>query len=422
LVYNDDGEANIAVGIKFLHGGMIRAGTIIANHLYVLGLDNDGYLQFNEKPPGQVIQEFFDDPNSDVATRWPSYAGSGERSIETGGLTGGRFHRIGNNSGNDTQWMIHHQSIPYDESKLYRIRCRIRQTQGSGTCHIGVQGRNGTDNAWVNVAGADAYTSGHWIAGNTVSPDVTWTVYTGYFKGRGSTGDSLAHTNPGDPGVLHDDVRYFRPAILVNYNGEAGIVEIDEYSIDIIPEDADSIAESATQKWAGETGADVTGDHQAASIANQGALAVLNVVGGAQIDELAVDTLHIAGNAVTLPIYSYTEAEYTLTAGNSYETIQTGAIEITSGIVKIDIGCLMQENGDDGVFCHFRVLRDAVVIYETQKPIQFQSASTARSFAAALSDNPGAGSYDYYFQAKSNAITNKTSFTNRSLCLLELKK
>jgi len=49
-----------------------------------------------------------------------------------------------------------------------------------------------------------------------------------------------------------------------------------------------------------EAGADVTGTHEAATIASQGALAVLNVVGGAQIDNLVVDTLHIKNEAVTI--------------------------------------------------------------------------------------------------------------------------
>lgn len=275
---NDSGKAIPAVSHRIMHGGLIQADTITASQILVFGLDTDGYLQFNEKPPGHIIQEFFDDPNDNVDTRWPSYTGSGERSIETGGLTGGKFHRIGDNSGDDKRWIIHHQSIPYDESKLYRIRCRIRRTQGTGTCYIGVQGRNAADDEWVNTVGENLYTSGHWFAANAVSPDATWTVYTGYFKGRAATGEGGAHSDPNDPGVLHNDVRYFRPAILVNHDSEAGIVEIDEYSIDIIGDDAAQAAADTAQAAADAAQGDATTGIADAATAQ------------AELNEIAADT------------------------------------------------------------------------------------------------------------------------------------
>ena len=282
---NDSGKAIPAVSHRIILGGLIQGKTVTASKILVFGLDTDGYLQFNEKLPGHVIQEYFDDPNDDVDTRWPSYTGSGERSIEIGGLTGGNFHRVGDNSGDDMRWMIHHQSIPYDESKLYRIRCRIRRTQGTGVCYIGVQGRNGADDAWVNTAGADAYTSGHWFAASAANPDATWTVYTGYFKGRADPGEGGAHTDPSDPGKMHDDVRYFRPAILVNYNGETGIVEIDEYSIDIIGDDAAQAAAEAAQ-------ADADTAQGAADSAQADATTGIADAATAQgeLDEIAADT------------------------------------------------------------------------------------------------------------------------------------
>lgn len=93
--------------------------------------------------------------------------------------------------------------------------------------------------------------------------------------------------------------------------------------------DADNISESATKKWAGETGADKTIDHTAASIISQGDLATLDEVDTTQIandaitaskilageigtghlaalavtagkiDALAIETGHLAANAVT---------------------------------------------------------------------------------------------------------------------------
>ncbi len=70
-------------------------------------------------------------------------------------------------------------------------------------------------------------------------------------------------------------------------------------SVTITGLDADDIGETATKKWAGETGADITSAHVAASIASQGALATLNVVAAAQIATGAVEEAKIAADAVT---------------------------------------------------------------------------------------------------------------------------
>ncbi len=62
---------------------------------------------------------------------------------------------------------------------------------------------------------------------------------------------------------------------------------------------AAKINESATRKWAAETGADVTGSNQAASIAGQGDLATLDTVGASEIDTGAVVEAKIGTGAVT---------------------------------------------------------------------------------------------------------------------------
>jgi hypothetical protein len=48
---------------------------------------------------------------------------------------------------------------------------------------------------------------------------------------------------------------------------------VDLSKAGVINKSADNIAEGTTRKWAGESGADITGSHQAATIAGQGALA-----------------------------------------------------------------------------------------------------------------------------------------------------
>ena len=194
----------------------------------------------------KTFQETFDCTIDEFNARWHNYAGNGELSIESGGLTGGKVLRVGNNSGDDEAWLVYNKSIPYDESKLYRIRCRIRRLEGSGTCYLGIAGRDATDTHWVNVEGNNIVSSQHYIAATGCSPSSDWTIHTGYFKGRASAGSYDEHPDPNYPAKLHNNVRYFRPLILVNYPHKAGIYEIDEFSIDIIPENLDQIADGDT--------------------------------------------------------------------------------------------------------------------------------------------------------------------------------
>ncbi len=63
-------------------------------------------------------------------------------------------------------------------------------------------------------------------------------------------------------------------------------------------DDADDVPPSATRKWAGETGADITGGHTAANITSQGALATKNTVATAEIDAGAVTGPKLGADAV----------------------------------------------------------------------------------------------------------------------------
>jgi len=209
-----------------------------------------------------TFQETFEDPNGDVATRWPAATTSpGELSIESsGGVAGGKFLRIGDNSGNDEARLAWYKSIPFDPMRLYRLRFRIRRTAGSGLCYAGLSCRNAADNAYVAYDGSTSGGGVHWIAATARQP-ADWTLYTAYFKGTAATGDNTEHASPSDPAVLHENVRYIRPMFMVNYNDAAGTFDIDFVSLEILPEDADEIAEGVTHKFAAESGADVTAVH-----------------------------------------------------------------------------------------------------------------------------------------------------------------
>jgi hypothetical protein len=185
------------------------------------------------------FSDFFSETQAQFDARWTNYAGSGEKTIvAVSDATGGNVLRIGNGSGNDQAWLIGNTSIPYDPSRLYVIKARIRRTSGSGTCYVGIAGRNATDTAWVNISGTDSYTSQHYCAASSATPGSSWVEYTGYFKGNG-TPTGVAN-NPLAPSPLHTNVRYIRPLVLCNYNAQAGIYEVDYVTINFAEIDAET--------------------------------------------------------------------------------------------------------------------------------------------------------------------------------------
>ena len=72
---------------------------------------------------------------------------------------------------------------------------------------------------------------------------------------------------------IDDGTTYVKPKATALTSGE-----IDLSKSGVINKTATYITETATKKWAAETGADITGSHQAATIASQGALATKSAV------------------------------------------------------------------------------------------------------------------------------------------------
>ena len=179
---------------------------------------------------------FFDGFESATALdRWKNHTGSGELSLLSVSDAGsGAFVlRVGNNSGNDQAWLIHNANIPFDPTALYRIKSRIRRTAGTGTVYVGLAGVADDGTAFVNRSGSDSYSNQHYFAAAGAAPGSSWTEYTGYVRGTAATGTgSSAVTDPNAPGVMHEDVRYIRPLVVVNYSGAAGTTEVDFVSVE----------------------------------------------------------------------------------------------------------------------------------------------------------------------------------------------
>jgi len=223
-------------------------------------LDDDGTkpadnADVTADSPVETFRENFDDPNNDFGMRWGA---TGPYSlVSTGGVAGGKILRCGDNADNDRVNILYHNKIPFDPDKLYRVKVRVRQTAGTGKFFFGIYGYQENGVTPQTASGSSA----HWIVAYGENPGSSWVTYTGYFKGTSPNGDNTPSTDPANPATLHEAVRYFTFRSFINWPGDAGITEIDQVVLDVMPEDADQIPEGSTNKWAGESGADVTADH-----------------------------------------------------------------------------------------------------------------------------------------------------------------
>jgi hypothetical protein len=128
------------------------------------------------------------------------------------------------------------------------VKARLRRTAGSGTAYVGLIGVDADGSTYVNSVGSATPTSSqHYVAAAGVSPASSWTEYTGYVRGVDTTGTTTAKPDPSAPGVMHEDVRYIRPLVIVNYSAAAGTTEVDFFSIERLggPIGTDDLGEEA---------------------------------------------------------------------------------------------------------------------------------------------------------------------------------
>lgn len=338
--------------------------------------------------------ENFENANGDYITRWTLGSYSSGVSIVSGvGVSGGKVLRVTNRAD-----AAYYRKIPYDPSKMYRIRVRARTTSGTGQLYLGLKSYNATGAA-ISLS---PYTAQWFCVAGTAVPSA-WTEYTGYFTGLTGTVQGTVKPSVSSPGALITGTAYFTIFAHINYN-TTGVTDIDEIAIDIIPENADQIPESATKKWAGESGADVTGAHISAGITNQGDLATLD----------QVDTPEVVDNAITEQSYAYTEGY--VSVGSPEATLQSVAITTTGAPVFIQFSATVvtpNTLGGGGV----RVYRGTTRIYEASGFI----IDTGKKFIALnFSEAPSGGTYTYYVKAWCTG--DGGTFYNRSLYVHELKK
>lgn len=161
--------------------------------------------------------------------------------------TGGRALSVTNYG-----WLESNINIPFDKSKLYRMRARVcmhtRDSHATDTYekfYCGVAGIAADGYTYVNINGTNSYATQHYFVSNSshVYADAgnaldVWVEYTGWFKGHAATGIGSESPDATNPAELHNDVRYFRPLIICNYNNGDGVMYIDYLVIDVHDEDA----------------------------------------------------------------------------------------------------------------------------------------------------------------------------------------
>jgi hypothetical protein len=125
-------------------------------------------------------------------------------------------------------------NIPFNDDRLYRIRCRIRRTEvpadaAKDLVYVGVQGYAADGTTLVDTSGGTAA-----VDMGSLSDD-TWYTYTGYFQGWGSA-STTPSTDADAPRVMDSSVRYIRPCFRLNAVGGDGTQEIDYISLEVLTE------------------------------------------------------------------------------------------------------------------------------------------------------------------------------------------
>lgn len=185
-----------------------------------------GAKGLDAQDPANYMEEFDYNDTVDLEQSWTFYQ-KADTSIVTGSTVGGKCLQLGNNTGNDTNWLTSKIRMPYDSEDLFSVTFEFEIVNGTGTVYGGIHGFLGDKTTSCNISGADTQSSQHYIAMSAGSYGVGVHRVTGYFQGVGSTaGDGSVHNNPDDPAVLHPNVRYFAPMFICNYNAVAGRVKL----------------------------------------------------------------------------------------------------------------------------------------------------------------------------------------------------
>lgn len=155
----------------------------------------------------------------------------------------GKVLQLGDNAGNDQFWGRANNLIQIDENKTYRLRARYRRKTGAGVIYLGVAQLTVDKSSYVtdtNAVTTSMSSSNYTIAGQAPALG-EWQEVACYLKGR-SVGAASGTATINDPRSFAKQAYFISPVFIGNYNGVAGIVELDY----LILEDAEAIAGNLT--------------------------------------------------------------------------------------------------------------------------------------------------------------------------------
>lgn len=170
-------------------------------------------------------------------SKWYKYTGDGTVSFPANGEVGGACLKA-----SGYVWFVHKDLIPYNADWTYRITFKVRRTAAASDpskeiVFCGVTGVASDGVTLVNIAGADSYSSQHYIGARNEDLNGEslgdWVTFRGWFKGRGLT---TRGNTPDEPSPLPDGIAYFRPTFVLNHDEGDGEMECDVFAIDIVPD------------------------------------------------------------------------------------------------------------------------------------------------------------------------------------------
>lgn len=386
-------------------------------------------------------------------TGWVNRSGDGEVAVYDNpanpyGSTDGKYAYFGNASGNDQVWAVRTaQLFPYDSNKLYRMRVRCRQTGGSGELYVGFEGVAADGTTYVTWDGQNLWVSQHYFVAsekklpvvNYTDPN-TWTELVGYAKGSAAQSDLGEFLSYSNPCRLHANVKYFRPVVIANYNYQPGNFDLDYVIIEEGTVDPGNLNGQITQSnvttwidnaaignaqiggnlwstnwnYAGGSGwlLDRSGNFYGNNIYARGDIEASSL----KANTLMVQTAHVAGNAITVPIAaSGTTSCQTAVVdfgGSPVAVTFTGGAYVSttnSNVTTGTVSAYLKRNGS--VIYTLRCFTATVLDTD---PGYFGSA------AFTFIDYPGAGSHYYSVEVFKSSGLEATTLTQQQCSVLAI--
>ena len=283
---------------------------------------------------------YFQTFENDIEEDWNLRSGSiAAITYPNNGRAGGRALRTTSKA----VWLADNVNIPFDPSRLYRIRTRLRKVSGTTrAAYVGVEGIGADGTTIVDRSGGTTTGTGQNIVGasGSIAVTTTWFTYEGYFKGTAATGTgSSPSTDASAPRTLHENTRYIRPFFALSQGGDDGVYEIDYITLEVLTETSEvnkiltEAGGRSVTTIAGTVGVDgvITEDNV------DGTSVAAGSIGGGGETKSHIIAGSIVANDITVATLSAISASMgTIFAGtlNNLETTPTMGIRLDSSSTK----------------------------------------------------------------------------------------